>query len=70
MDVIIRNTQGAESLVKGYEVKLSQEEAVPVDLATIRSHRAALKVSGLEAELLHSRLTCTLGLTGRVLSTC
>ncbi|XP_077193444.1 microtubule-actin cross-linking factor 1 isoform X5 [Paroedura picta] len=43
VDVIIRNTQGAESLVKGYEVKLSQEEAVPVDLATVRSHRAALQ---------------------------
>ncbi|XP_053123956.1 microtubule-actin cross-linking factor 1 isoform X7 [Hemicordylus capensis] len=43
VDVIIRNTQGAESLVKGYEVKLSQEEAVPADLATIQSHRAMLK---------------------------
>ncbi|NWR57179.1 MACF1 factor, partial [Bucorvus abyssinicus] len=41
--VIIRNTQGAESLVKGYEVKLSQEEAVPADLAAIQSHRAALQ---------------------------
>uniref|UniRef100_A0A663N7I8 Microtubule actin crosslinking factor 1 n=1 Tax=Athene cunicularia TaxID=194338 RepID=A0A663N7I8_ATHCN len=43
VDVIIRNTQGAESLVKGYEVKLSQEEAVPADLAAIQSHRAALQ---------------------------
>ncbi|XP_060114418.1 microtubule-actin cross-linking factor 1 isoform X4 [Heteronotia binoei] len=43
VDVIIRNTQGAESLVKGYEVKLSQEEAVPVDLSTIKSHRATLQ---------------------------
>ncbi|XP_054854824.1 microtubule-actin cross-linking factor 1 isoform X7 [Eublepharis macularius] len=43
VDVIIRKTQGAESLVKGYEVKLSQEEAVPADLASIRSHRAALQ---------------------------
>uniref|UniRef100_A0A8C5JGZ6 Microtubule actin crosslinking factor 1 n=1 Tax=Junco hyemalis TaxID=40217 RepID=A0A8C5JGZ6_JUNHY len=32
VDIIIRSTQGAESLVKGYEVKLSQEEAVPADL--------------------------------------
>uniref|UniRef100_A0A8C3VFF4 Microtubule actin crosslinking factor 1 n=1 Tax=Catharus ustulatus TaxID=91951 RepID=A0A8C3VFF4_CATUS len=39
VDVIIRNTQGAESLVKGYEVKLSQEEAVPADLAAIQTHR-------------------------------
>ncbi|NWU48846.1 MACF1 factor, partial [Dromas ardeola] len=43
VDVIIRNTQGAESLVKGYEVKLSQEEAVPADLDAIQSHRAALQ---------------------------
>ncbi|XP_050182375.1 LOW QUALITY PROTEIN: microtubule-actin cross-linking factor 1-like [Myiozetetes cayanensis] len=43
VDIIIRNTQGAESLVKGYEVKLSQEEAVPADLAAIQSHRAALQ---------------------------
>ncbi|NXR49005.1 MACF1 factor, partial [Hippolais icterina] len=43
VDVIIRSTQGAESLVKGYEVKLSQEEAVPADLAAIHTHRAALQ---------------------------
>uniref|UniRef100_A0A8B9VJ33 Microtubule-actin cross-linking factor 1 n=1 Tax=Anas zonorhyncha TaxID=75864 RepID=A0A8B9VJ33_9AVES len=43
VDVIIRSTQGAESLVKGYEVKLSQEEAVPADLAAIQSHRTALQ---------------------------
>ncbi|XP_039183756.1 microtubule-actin cross-linking factor 1 isoform X5 [Crotalus tigris] len=43
VDVIIQNTQGAESLVKGYEVKLSQEEAVPADLIAIQSHRATLQ---------------------------
>ncbi|NXO10920.1 MACF1 factor, partial [Oriolus oriolus] len=43
VDVIIRTTQGAESLVKGYEVKLSQEEAVPADLAAIQTHRTALQ---------------------------
>ncbi|KAM4757660.1 microtubule-actin cross-linking factor 1 isoform 14-T14 [Cyanocitta cristata] len=43
VDIIIRNTQGAESLVKGYEVKLSQEEAVPADLAAIQAHRTALQ---------------------------
>ncbi|NWI83340.1 MACF1 factor, partial [Dryoscopus gambensis] len=43
VDVIIRSTQGAESLVKGYEVKLSQEEAVPADLAAIQTHRTALQ---------------------------
>ncbi|NXA86826.1 MACF1 factor, partial [Melanocharis versteri] len=43
VDIITRNTQGAESLVKGYEVKLSQEEAVPADLAAIQTHRTALQ---------------------------
>ncbi|NXX38340.1 MACF1 factor, partial [Tricholaema leucomelas] len=43
VDVIVRATQGAESLVKGYEVKLSQEEAVPADLAAIQSHRTTLQ---------------------------
>ncbi|XP_058712341.1 microtubule-actin cross-linking factor 1 isoform X5 [Poecile atricapillus] len=43
VDVIIRSTQGAESLVKGYEVKLSQEEAVPADLAAIQAHRTVLQ---------------------------
>ncbi|XP_064381197.1 microtubule-actin cross-linking factor 1 isoform X7 [Dromaius novaehollandiae] len=43
VDVIIRNTQGAESLVKGYEVKLSQEEAVPADLTAIQTHRTTLQ---------------------------
>uniref|UniRef100_A0A8C3EV53 Microtubule actin crosslinking factor 1 n=1 Tax=Corvus moneduloides TaxID=1196302 RepID=A0A8C3EV53_CORMO len=43
VDIIIRSTQGAESLVKGYEVKLSQEEAVPADLAAIQAHRTALQ---------------------------
>lgn len=47
VDIIIRNTQGAESLVKGYEVKLSQEEAVPADLPAIQSHRAALQVGAV-----------------------
>uniref|UniRef100_A0A670ZXL8 Microtubule actin crosslinking factor 1 n=1 Tax=Pseudonaja textilis TaxID=8673 RepID=A0A670ZXL8_PSETE len=43
VDVIIQNTQGAESLVKGYEVKLSQEEAVPADIIAIQSHRVSLQ---------------------------
>ncbi|XP_074832544.1 microtubule-actin cross-linking factor 1 isoform X4 [Carettochelys insculpta] len=43
VDVIVRSTQGAESLVKGYEVKLSQEEAVPADLTAIQSHQATLQ---------------------------
>lgn len=30
--------------MKGYEVKLSQEEAVPADLTAIQAHRSALQV--------------------------
>lgn len=54
VDIIIRSTQGAESLVKGYEVKLSQEEAVPADLAAIQAHRTALQVGavGLSSSVL------------------
>ncbi|XP_074073694.1 microtubule-actin cross-linking factor 1 isoform X3 [Macrotis lagotis] len=43
VDVIVRNIQEAELLVKGYEIKLSQEEAVPADLSALQSHRAALE---------------------------
>ncbi|XP_056651159.1 microtubule-actin cross-linking factor 1 isoform X5 [Monodelphis domestica] len=43
IDVIVRDIQGAELLVKGYEIKLSQEEAVPADLSALQSHRAALE---------------------------
>ncbi|XP_067390080.1 microtubule-actin cross-linking factor 1 isoform X14 [Emydura macquarii macquarii] len=43
VDVIVRSAQGAESLVKGYEIKLSQEEAVAADLTAIQSHRSTLQ---------------------------
>ncbi|XP_031818063.1 microtubule-actin cross-linking factor 1 isoform X8 [Sarcophilus harrisii] len=43
IDVIVRSIQGAELLVKGYEIKLSQEEAVPADLSALKSHRTALE---------------------------
>lgn len=55
MDVIVRSTQGAESLVKGYEVKLSQEEAVPADLTAIQSHRATLQVGNIMLPIASSR---------------
>lgn len=54
VDLIVRDTQGAESLVKGYEVKLSQEEAVPADLAAIQSHRATLKVGHVTSPAVRS----------------
>jgi len=44
IDVIVRSIQDAELLVKGYEIKLSQEEAVPADLSALESHRSTLRV--------------------------
>ncbi|XP_023618542.1 microtubule-actin cross-linking factor 1 isoform X6 [Myotis lucifugus] len=43
IDVIMRSIQDAELLVKGYEIKLSQEEAVPADLSALESHRSTLR---------------------------
>ncbi|VTJ52345.1 Hypothetical predicted protein [Marmota monax] len=43
IDVIVRSIQDAELLVKGYEIKLSQEEAVPADLIALESHRSTLQ---------------------------
>lgn len=40
----MRSIQDAELLVKGYEIKLSQEEAVPADLSALESHRSTLRV--------------------------
>ncbi|XP_026964809.1 microtubule-actin cross-linking factor 1 isoform X4 [Sagmatias obliquidens] len=43
ISVIVRSIQDAELLVKGYEIKLSQEEAVPADLSALESHRSTLQ---------------------------
>ncbi|XP_072579852.1 microtubule-actin cross-linking factor 1 isoform X9 [Vulpes vulpes] len=43
IEVIARSIQDAELLVKGYEIKLSQEEAVPADLSALESHRSTLR---------------------------
>ncbi|XP_049734789.1 microtubule-actin cross-linking factor 1 isoform X2 [Elephas maximus indicus] len=43
MDIIVRSIQDAELLVKGYEIKLSQEEGVPADLSALESHRSTLR---------------------------
>lgn len=45
VDVIVRSIQDAELLVKGYEIKLSQEEAVLADLSALEAHRSTLRVS-------------------------
>ncbi|KAB0404951.1 hypothetical protein E2I00_002352, partial [Balaenoptera physalus] len=43
ISVIVRSIQDAELLVKGYEIKLSQEETVPADLSALESHRSTLQ---------------------------
>ncbi|XP_029426820.1 microtubule-actin cross-linking factor 1 isoform X2 [Rhinatrema bivittatum] len=43
VDALARSTQEAEALVKGYEMKLSQEDAVPLDLTAIQSQRVLLQ---------------------------
>ncbi|XP_078536890.1 microtubule-actin cross-linking factor 1 isoform X2 [Lissotriton helveticus] len=43
VDVVLRSIQGAEALVKGFEVRLSQEDAVPADITAIGSQTAILQ---------------------------
>nr|XP_023488814.1 microtubule-actin cross-linking factor 1 isoform X28 [Equus caballus] len=43
IDLIVRSIQDAELLVKGCEIKLSQEAAVPADLSALESHRSTLR---------------------------
>lgn len=44
VNLIVKNTQGAEALVKQYETKLGEEDAVPPDPEAIRSLQNTLKV--------------------------
>uniref|UniRef100_H3AVM2 Microtubule actin crosslinking factor 1 n=1 Tax=Latimeria chalumnae TaxID=7897 RepID=H3AVM2_LATCH len=43
VDVVLRNTQGAEAVVQAYEVKLSQENPVSADLQAIQAERETLQ---------------------------
>ncbi|KAI2516361.1 microtubule actin crosslinking factor 1, partial [Homo sapiens] len=43
VDVIVRSIQDAELLVKGYEIKLSQEEVVLADLSALEAHWSTLR---------------------------
>ncbi|XP_043573713.1 microtubule-actin cross-linking factor 1 isoform X17 [Chiloscyllium plagiosum] len=43
VDVMLKSSQGAEMLVKMYEMKLSEEDAVPVDQEAIERHRTLLQ---------------------------
>lgn len=44
VNLVLKNTQGAESLVKLYETKLCEEEAVTADKTNIENLMGTLKV--------------------------
>uniref|UniRef100_UPI00398EED05 microtubule-actin cross-linking factor 1 isoform X7 n=1 Tax=Pristiophorus japonicus TaxID=55135 RepID=UPI00398EED05 len=43
VDVMLKSSQGAKMLVKMYEMKLSEEDIVPVDQEAIEGHRTVLQ---------------------------
>ncbi|KAM4701985.1 microtubule-actin cross-linking factor 1 [Discoglossus pictus] len=43
VDVVVRSLQGAETLVKGFEARLSQEDTVPADPAAIHCQQDVLE---------------------------
>ncbi|XP_067862610.1 microtubule-actin cross-linking factor 1 isoform X14 [Heptranchias perlo] len=70
VDVMLKSSQGAEMLVKMYEMKLSEEDIVPVDLEAIEEHRTVLQqwlddvndkqdvFSSLEEEMQRANAAC------------
>ncbi|XP_063311802.1 microtubule-actin cross-linking factor 1 isoform X18 [Pelobates fuscus] len=50
VDVVIRSLQDAESLVKGFEARLSQEDTIPADPAAIQHQKTILQQWLKEAE--------------------
>ncbi|XP_036393988.1 plectin-like isoform X2 [Megalops cyprinoides] len=50
IDVVIRNTQGAEEVVKKYEDRLREVNKVPTDLKEVEAYRTQLKKMRSEAE--------------------
>ncbi|XP_075053845.1 microtubule-actin cross-linking factor 1 [Mixophyes fleayi] len=68
VDVVIRSLQEAETLVKGYETRLSQEDTIPADLAAIQCQQQSLQqwlreaiekdnvISALEEEVSKSKV--------------
>lgn len=51
MSLVVRHSQSAEALVKLYEAKLSEEDAVNSDLKSIDTVVSTLKVSSLCSSL-------------------
>lgn len=45
MEMVIRNTQGAEGVLKQYEDCLREVNNVPSDLKEVETYRATLKVN-------------------------
>ena len=47
MEMVIRNTQGAEGVLKQYEDCLREVHTVPKDVKEVETYRAKLKVNSL-----------------------
>ncbi|XP_072103464.1 microtubule-actin cross-linking factor 1 isoform X16 [Mobula birostris] len=70
VDVMLKSSQGAEMLVKMYEMKLSEEDIVPVELEAVGEHRRILQqwlsdvtekhevFSSLEEEMQRAQTVC------------
>ncbi|XP_072890565.1 microtubule-actin cross-linking factor 1 isoform X2 [Hemitrygon akajei] len=70
VDVMLKSSQGAEMLVKMYEMKLSEEDIVPVELEAVGEHRRILQqwlsdvtekhevFSSLEEEMRRAQTVC------------
>ncbi|XP_032901183.1 microtubule-actin cross-linking factor 1 isoform X22 [Amblyraja radiata] len=70
VDVILKNSQRAEMLVKMYEMKLSEEDMVPVNQQAVKGHRSVLQqwlgdvkekqevFSSLEEEMQRAQAVC------------
>ncbi|XP_078279424.1 microtubule-actin cross-linking factor 1 isoform X11 [Rhinoraja longicauda] len=70
VDVMLKSSQGAEMLVKMYEMKLSEEDMVPVNQQAVKGHRSVLQqwlgdvkdkqevFSSLEEEMQRAQAVC------------
>ncbi|XP_041963739.1 plectin isoform X6 [Alosa sapidissima] len=50
VDVVIRNTQGAEDVLKKYETRLREVHKVPTDVKEVETYRTELKIMRKDAE--------------------
>lgn len=55
--MVLKNTQGAEALVKTYETKLCEEDVITVDKGAIDRLIATLKVSSISCTFTEKQYT-------------